>query len=32
LCNGVVVFDDGGCLLPNGCAICPPVDHLLVAA
>ena len=32
LCNGVVVFDDGGCLLPNGCAVGPPVDQLLVAA
>jgi hypothetical protein len=24
LCNGVVVFDDGGCLLPDGHAINPP--------
>lgn len=24
LCNGVVVFDDGGALLPNGEAIAPP--------
>jgi hypothetical protein len=24
LCNGVVVFDDGGMLLPDGSAIAPP--------
>lgn len=24
LCNGVVVFDDGGALLPSGEAIAPP--------
>ena len=24
LCNGVVVFDDGGALLPGGEAIAPP--------
>lgn len=24
LCNGVVVFDDGGFLLPDGAAVAPP--------
>ena len=24
LCNGVVIFDDGGALLPDGRAILPP--------
>lgn len=24
LCNGIVVFDDGGALLPNGQALAPP--------
>jgi hypothetical protein len=23
LCNGVIVFDDGGELLPDGCAVTP---------
>jgi hypothetical protein len=23
LCNGVIVFDDGGELLPDGCAVAP---------
>jgi hypothetical protein len=30
LCNGVVLFDDCGCLLPDGHAINPPAN--LVAA
>lgn len=25
LCNGVVVFDDGGALLPDGVSIAPPI-------
>ena len=24
LCNGIVVFEDGGLLLPNGAAVAPP--------
>jgi len=24
LCNGVVIFDDGGALLPDGRALLPP--------
>jgi hypothetical protein len=24
LCNGVVIFDDGGALLPGGRAVLPP--------
>ena len=40
LCNGVIVFDDSGELLPNGRAVAPPPQpifdrapvHLLVAA
>ena len=24
LCNGVIVFDDGGALLPDGAAVPPP--------
>ena len=27
LCNGVVLFDDGGELLPGGRAIAPPHAH-----
>jgi Family of unknown function (DUF5999) len=33
LCNGVVLFEDGGLLLPDGRAISPRrlTDHLLAA-
>jgi Family of unknown function (DUF5999) len=33
LCNGVVLFDDGGVLLPDGRSISPPPmsDHLIAA-
>ena len=30
LCNGVVVFEDGGCLLPDGHAV-NPAAHLSAA-
>jgi hypothetical protein len=30
LCNGVVLFEDGGCLLPDGHAYDPP-SHLAAA-
>jgi Family of unknown function (DUF5999) len=30
LCNGVVLFEDGGCLLPDGRAVNPPA-HLTAA-
>jgi hypothetical protein len=30
LCNGVVLFEDGGCLLPDGHAVNPPA-HLSAA-
>jgi hypothetical protein len=32
LCNGVVLFEDGGMLLPDGLAIAPGVAALPVAA
>jgi Family of unknown function (DUF5999) len=36
LCNGVIVFDDGGALLPNVCAVIPnrhgPADPVAMAA
>ena len=31
LCNGVVLFDDGGQLLPDGRAIFPAVAHAAAA-
>ena len=30
LCNGVVLFDDGGCLVPDGHPV-DPVTHLIAA-
>jgi len=30
LCNAVVLFDDGGCLVPDGHAV-DPVTHLTAA-
>ena len=30
LCNGVVIFDDGGTLLPDGRAVSPPPTHFCV--
>ena len=30
LCNGVVIFDDGGILLPDGRIISPPAAHFRV--
>jgi hypothetical protein len=27
LCNGVILFDDGGLLLPNGAAVAPPASR-----
>ncbi len=32
LCNGVVVFDDGGELLPSGAAVVPPQRSRMAAA
>ena len=32
LCNGVVLFDDGGALLPGGRAVPPACTHLVAAA
>jgi Family of unknown function (DUF5999) len=34
LCNGVVLFDDAGALLPGGLKVLPPpaVKHVLAAA
>jgi hypothetical protein len=32
LCNGVVLFDDSGALLPGGRAIVPPAAAALLAA
>ena len=34
LCNGVVLFDDGGALLPGGRAVAPPpaFPHMVPAA
>jgi hypothetical protein len=28
LCNGVIVFDDGGVLLPSGEAVAPPARRI----
>jgi hypothetical protein len=30
LCNGVVLFDDAGALLPSGSEVAPPVTALAV--
>jgi Family of unknown function (DUF5999) len=32
LCNGVVLFDDGGALLPGGRTVAPPPAHARMAA
>jgi hypothetical protein len=32
LCNGVVIFDDGGSLLPGGRAVPPPPVRARMAA
>jgi hypothetical protein len=32
LCNGIVLFDDAGMLLPDGEAIVPPAAATLAAA
>ena len=32
LCNGVVLFDDGGALLPGGQAVSPACTHMVAAA
>ncbi len=32
LCNGVVLFDDGGAILPGGAVLEPPVHLNVVAA
>jgi hypothetical protein len=32
LCNGVVVFDDGGALLPDGRSVPPPPTHAYITA
>jgi hypothetical protein len=32
LCNGVIVFDDAGEILPDGRAVAPPPSPVLAAA
>ena len=32
LCNGVVIFDDGGALLPDGRAVAPPPARAHITA
>ena len=32
LCNGVVIFDDGGALLPDGRAVLPPPPRACMVA